>query len=262
MDSLIAKLTNLSYELFGVILPGIVTMLFVIAWWEGIGPIAPILSFGAIPELTAKKISEIIEILNSPVGIGIFIPALFFAYFVGHIILWISRSGKPDDKALSNSWIRVREALFFRIPKSQINFDPKFDPLFKAVLQTFIDEKSLPSPSWQEIFPVLKCLISKNLSYSLVGTYQNKYTFHRSVTSASAILFWLCLASIITGPVIHCFFGVSPHWDGLIALISISLILVWGFSDSYSYNWKMFGNTIVTESYAILYAQKYDNTRQ
>jgi hypothetical protein len=50
--------------------------------------------------------------------------------------------------------------------------------------------------------------------------------------------------------------GVSPRWGILGVLILGGAILVWSFSASYIYHWKMFGNTIITEVYSSLHGPK------
>jgi hypothetical protein len=47
--------------------------------------------------------------------------------------------------------------------------------------------------------------------------------------------------------------GVEPNWLLLGTLLALAGVFVWGFSESYLYHWKMFGNSIVTESYCLLY---------
>ena len=53
MDEFLAKLTNLSYEFLGIIVPGIIAALFLGMWWAALGPIAPLWSFEFVPQLTS-----------------------------------------------------------------------------------------------------------------------------------------------------------------------------------------------------------------
>ena len=96
MNELLARLTNLSYDLFGVILPGIVMSLFICLWWTALGPLAPLWTYGAVPELAVATARTMIDSLSVAVGVGIAIPALAVWYFLGHLLLWIARSGTPD----------------------------------------------------------------------------------------------------------------------------------------------------------------------
>ena len=65
MDELLAKLTNLSYEFFGVILPGVIAALLLALWWSALGPLAPMLSSGFFPQLTSDNAGQIVESLRA-----------------------------------------------------------------------------------------------------------------------------------------------------------------------------------------------------
>ena len=52
VNELLATLTNLSYELFGVVLPGIVASIFILLYWITLGPVAPFWTCGIIPAFT------------------------------------------------------------------------------------------------------------------------------------------------------------------------------------------------------------------
>jgi hypothetical protein len=251
MDEFLAKLTNLSYEFLGVIVPGIIAALFLGMWWAALGPIASLWSFEFVPQLTSNNASGIFESLSLKTGIGVAVPGLAIAYFLGHILLWIARSGEPDECATESTWRRVRTSLVFRIPKPPRSFDEDLQPLYDAVQAKFaVGGSALP---WTQFYPVVKSYLSKNLTYSLVATYQNKYTLHRSITAAAAGLFWLSAAGAAGGGVTWYLTGVAPRWGLLATLASLAFVLVLCFSSSYMYHWKMFGNTIITEAYSIIY---------
>ena len=251
MDEFLAKLTNLSYEFLGVIVPGIVASLFLGMWWAALGSIAPLWSFEFVPQLTSNNASGIVESLSLKTGIGVAVPGLAIAYFLGHILLWIARSGEPDECATKSTWRRVRTSLVFRIPKPPRSFDEDLQPLYDAVQAKFaIGGSALP---WTQFYPVVKSYLSKNLTYSLVATYQNKYTLHRSITAAAAGLFWHSAAGAAGGGVTWYLAGVAPRGGLLATLALLAFVLVLCFSSSYMYHWKMFGNTIITEAYSIIY---------
>jgi hypothetical protein len=75
MDELIAKLTNLGYEFFGVILPGIVTSIFGVLWWVALGAVVPFWSFGNVPQLGLRNWVEIVESLGLKTGLGLVVSA-------------------------------------------------------------------------------------------------------------------------------------------------------------------------------------------
>ncbi len=257
MDELIAKLTNLSYDFFGILLPGVIFNIFVLLLWFALGSLVPFLTNDGIPEFTVQTLPHLVDTLSLEGRVFAAIPLVFLWYFLGHLLNWFGRSGSSVE-GREPDITRVLRSLIFRIPKPQSSFDSKLEPLYKVVQKYF-------SPAgielaWSALFPVLKTYLAKNLSRSLVTTYQNKYTLHRSVTTASTFLFWGSLFGIIGGAVMSHFYSIRPHYVFLTILIAGSLALVWGFSGSYLYNWTLFGNSIVTETYSLLHAPKDDET--
>jgi hypothetical protein len=246
MDELIGKLTNLTYELFGVIIPGAVMTVLLLVWWSAMGPLMSDMTGNAIPFLTAKEGLALLETLSGLISAALF---LTLAYFLGHLLLWIARSGPTLERgpAPRKTLKRVGFCLLFQIPKPADSFDQALQPLFDKVAPLVLP--SVTQPGWREFFPVAKSVIAQHLKYSLVATYQNKYTLHRSLVTAATVLWWLSIAGMLAGALP---LWASPHWPALAALAAFALLLVWGFSGSYLYHWKMFGNTIVSESYAFL----------
>ncbi|EXI78198.1 MAG: hypothetical protein AW10_03282 [Candidatus Accumulibacter appositus] len=251
MDQLLAKLTNLGYEFFGVVLPGIVTVLFLVCGWGALGPLPSFCSFGVFPDLSAQNAARFFERLSVQSEVSVAVSGFAIVYFVGHIVLWISRASRPDDGGKTSAPRRIWTSLVFKIPRPKDSYDSNLEELFQAVNAKFSINGT--TMTWRQFYPVVKSFLSKNLTYSLVATYQNKYTLHRSITAAAALLFWLTVVGAMVGIVTGHFAGVAPRWGLLITLACLALVLVWGFSDSYAYHWKMFGNTIITEAYSVIY---------
>jgi hypothetical protein len=257
MDQLLAKLTALSYELFGVIVPGIVAEILLALWWAALGPLAPRWTNEALPELTVNTAGTLINSLNIATGFGIGVPLFVFSYFLGHLLVWIGRSGKPLTVKQGTGTRILGKSLCFRIPKPATSFDPALNRLYDAGKQKFSAGRQEEYLTWQEFYPVARSYLLQNTSYSLVVTYQNKYTLHRSVATASALWFWLGLIGIVGGAfTVHCYGGASPYWGWLVTLTLVALVLVWGFSNGYLFHWQNFGNSIVTETYSLLYGPK------
>src|SRR5688500_11960344 len=103
MSELLAKLTNFGYELTGIILPGVIAILFLLLWWTALGSLVPIWTGGAVPEFTVATARGIIDSLSVAAGVGIAIPTIAACYFAGHLVHWIARSGKPNQSAV-NKW--------------------------------------------------------------------------------------------------------------------------------------------------------------
>lgn len=254
MNELLARLTNFSYELFGVLLPGVVASLFGLLLWSALGPLVPTWSFNNLPEFSISELGVLLNALGVATGIGTLIPLIVIWYFLGHLLLWIAKSWHAPFSKQDTGMRRLVLTLTLRIPKPQDPYDPNLRPLFDAARKAFsTDGVEL---AWRHFYPVAKSYLSRELTSSLVANYQNKYTFHRSVATASAILWWLSALGTIGGLITLKANGIQPHWIFLIGLLALSIFNAWGFSGSYLYHWEMFGNTIITEAYSLIHGPR------
>ena len=156
------------------------------------------------------NLQALFDSLSLASGIGVAIPLLAIWYFLGHILLWIARSGKADAAASKGPVRRVVLSLVLQIPKPANPFDPNLEPLYNSVRKRFTADGA--ELDWRQFYPVVKSYLSQRLTYSLVATYQNKYTFHRSVAIASAVLFWFSvLAPVATSKSPTCGRVKFPH---------------------------------------------------
>lgn len=173
-------------------------------------------------------------------------------YFLGHILVWFGRFG--IKQARPNFVMLTVKALFFRIPKAKDNFNQNLLPLYKSLEEKFnYQELKL---TWIQLFPVIKNFIFRNSSKSLITTYQNKYTLHRAIAIGSVFLFWFSLLLLIVPLILFDAEVPTRNIIFLSSLIFFSLVFIWNFSSSYLYHWEMFGNTIITEAYSLLYGPK------
>jgi hypothetical protein len=254
MGAFVGKLTYLSYEFFGVLMPGVITHAFIFFVWAASGPTAPVITYGWLPQLRLGELVGVVDSITTERGIGALILRLIGWYFLGHLLLWISRSRERAPTKEFGSWARVWMVLRLRTPRPTNSYEPKLQPLFDQVRQKF----ATPGVEleWRHFYPVAKNFLAQTVSYSLVATYQHKYTLHRSIASASALLFWALVAAAFVGCLAIWQGSPQPNWHLLGLGLIASLLLVWGFSGSYQENWLMFGNTIITECYALLNAPK------
>ncbi len=248
MEQLISKLTNFGYEILGIFAPGAVLLLFLFFGWWCLGPLASTWTFGFLPQAKIQVLSGLLNLLNGEIRVGMLIALSVAAYFCGHLLHWLARKPK-DPVPKPSSYRRVWLCLKFSIPKPEHSFHEKLQPLF--------DEAKLflglgRDAEWRQFYPVAKSYLAANLQTSLVSTYQNKYTLHRSLTAAAVIWFWLTLTAIV-GALLSArlYLPQQPIWIPLTGSLPISLLLIWGFSDSYRYNWKLWGDTMITEIYML-----------
>lgn len=247
MDQLLAKFTNLGYEILGIFVPGIVLILFLFFGWWCLGPLAEMWTFNFLPQATIREASGLLGILNEDIRTGLVVVLIIGAYFLGHLLHWIARSPKtpvPKPKWHRRIWL----CLTFAIPKPEHSYEPKLQPLLDAA-KPFLGLEVVAE--WRQFYPLAKAYLAANLQTSLVSTYQNKYTLHRSLTAAAVVWFWLSVLASIRAFIEGHFGAAQPLWFPLLSSIPVSLLLIWGFSDSYRYNWKLWGDTIITEMYVL-----------
>jgi len=250
MDALIRKLTNLGYEFFGILLPGTLAVLMWSLLWIAADDVVPWATWGAVPELTLSTAKDAI---GQAIGWSAFVSVLLMitlAYFVGHLLTWVARRGKRHKDV--SFWNHLLGTLCFRPPKQEPSYNTKLKPAWRWAGKRLLHEKL--DPTWSLFYPAAKTYLLQKRIPSLVTTYQNKYTLHRSLAVAAAVTAWgvlgVAILSLISAPV----FGaqVEPHWFATIVLGLGSLVAVWGFSSSYLYNWTLWGNYLITETYVSL----------
>ncbi|MDQ1110048.1 hypothetical protein QE424_003207 [Stenotrophomonas rhizophila] len=246
MDQLLAKITNLSYEIWGIFVPGMIALLFLVFTWWCAGTVAEVVTFGFVAPAEVSTIKGFITLLNNEIKFGFIAGLAVAAYFSGHLLHWISRSSKSKSHG-KKSIIRVCSCLRLSIPKPIESYDSYLEAQFiegKQYLQM------PPESTWPQFYPVAKAFLASQLQSSLVSTYQNKYTLHRSLTAAAVVWFWGSVLVLLLGgifAVLGC--PVEPKWFPTALSPCVAIAIIYGFSDSYQYNWKLFGNTLITEIY-------------
>jgi hypothetical protein len=256
LEQIVSKIVNLSYELLGVFLPGFIFCLFLLLTWWCVGDLISVLTAGGIPTLTVDWTDAFIKKLDVKLGVGLGVPAVILSYFMGSTLVWISRSGKQDEN--SGAFHLLLSSLLFKIPKPVNSYSPALTPLFEKVGSKFVapDETRL---EWRQFYPVGKVFLARKLSTSLVSTYQNKYTFHRSLVLSAVTTFWLCTAAILLGLIALFCHPLGTHWWPLGIWTGFSLLMANGFTASYRLNWGLFGDTIITELYSLLFGPEAES---
>src|SRR5262245_28951105 len=86
MDQLIAKITSLSYELFGIFLPGLIFVLFFSWSWWSLDAYVSVLSLGYLQPLTFPNHPD--GVLNVELRFGLVVFLTVASYFLGHLAFW------------------------------------------------------------------------------------------------------------------------------------------------------------------------------
>ncbi|MEW6312061.1 MAG: hypothetical protein AB1532_14110, partial [Pseudomonadota bacterium] len=194
MNELAGKITNFSYEVFGIIIPGAVITLFLGIWLASLGNIPVILVSDDFPILTITSITDLINRTFTDKGFGILVPLFLSWYMLGHITQWFSRSSSTPSEERTTSTNRIVCALKLKPIRPSENYSKELESIFLEASKR-LSTTGEPLP-WSQFYPVAKNFIARHSTNSLLSTYQNKYTLHRSITIISALLFWLDLAGI------------------------------------------------------------------
>ena len=244
MDTLLSKLTDLAYEFFGVVLPGIIFGIFITVLWVSIAPMLTFLTLGHMPDLTFRRIGLIEEAFSATRRVEVAILLLIAIYFLGQSLNWVSRGRSGDE---SRPW--WRRLVQVRLARPKEAFAVELKSLFDAVAEKIAPQST--TLDWSCFYPVAKSLIAQKLTYSLVQTYQHKYTLHRCISAAGVVMSRACGFSIVVGLVMTVI-GHGPDWWLLLLLTAVSLAVARAFEKSYSYFWQLWGSTVVTEAYGLL----------
>lgn len=252
MDALLGKLSNLAYELFGVIIPGLVFSIFLLLLWFALGDLVPRWTWSRIPAYSMAEFQKVCGLLPGGTAMASATLGLMWLYLCGHALNWASKVHPKESGGWKRRGVRVLAFLKFRTPRAAESYEQKLTPLFDAVNTRFShDQKPL---EWRQFYPLAKSFLNNSDRYSLLSTYQNKYTLHRAIAAGAAALCWLTV-TLSAMALISKWRGAeeSPLWWALAALFLGALVLITGFSSTFEYNWRLWGDTIVSESYAAIY---------
>lgn len=245
MDKLISSLTNLGYEFFGVLLPGFATTIALLAMWYIAGDIPTLLSDGDIPPLTLAAI----DMGLNEHGAAIVVMLVCLSYFLGHSLKWASRGGRQLSR--NNAWTRLICTLKFRPPRPAQSYHEGLSNLLPPIA-SFYGKPSGTELEWRALYQIGKTRILQSGKSSLLPTYQSKYTLHRSLAVMAAAMFWLTVAIGVAGMVLaFASASSSPRWGLLPLSIVMSVGGMHGFGASYEYTWKLWGDSVIGEAYAL-----------
>lgn len=254
MDQIIAKLTNLSYELFGIFIPGVIFLLFLTWWYWCAADLAPLLTFNYMAPLRFEGVQAGDLVFPDEIKLGFVIYVAVAAYFLGHLLNWFGRIGSAKASAEGKKFKQAREnlsnCLKLKVPKPRESYYESLQPILDEGYRFL--RIPVASRNWTVFYLVAKSRISEDLSRSLVSTYQNKYTLHRALAVSAVIWFWLTFFLIGFAGLFSALGGIqSPHWVPLLISLGVSLLTIWGFSESYRFHWTNFGNSVIAETFML-----------
>lgn len=306
MDTLLARLTDLAYEFFGILLPGVVALFAFMLVWVAAGEIASSQQLVPLGGAVAKTWEAMKEGGELPLSWAI--PALAIAYFVGHLLKYISKQWwwclNPNRKrpaslpsevvepttsqvggasstgpSQTSPWYaRLRQWLLRqwllkklgsaaaatlsasrwlliapRQPKD--NYPPSMQKLFEKVVQAYQARGEYSGDlKWTGFFPVARACVMQRGRKSLLMTFQNNYTLHRSLATLSTICAWAGIVLLAySSATLLLPLGVQAkgHGVGLLAVVLVALVAKQVFTVNYEYSWSKWGEHVIAEAYAL-----------
>lgn len=249
MEKLLEKWTSsLSYEFVGVIVPGVLGVACICsaaALYDVMCSSNVALTY--IDALRAQTFS-----LDHPVSIA---AAIVVVYIIGHL-------STDYGKRTYESAYRIRTVPYWKItkwlhgtiwfPLNRIkprNYRSKsdFENARAALKETFKIETSGENEDkeWSSFYGPASRLILQSDLKTMVTTFQNKYSLHRTLAFSFSILWKACIIIWIYSEI-----TCSPTWDVrrmAILLITTSFVLACHFRRNFLRFWMLFGNTICWE---------------
>lgn len=268
MEGFLSKLTDLTYEIVGVLMPGL-TLLFVGLFQWGL------YRHYADPEATGARLlgllqGDLLWLEKHPWGI--LLGALILSYFAGRAVLFLARDGLPilgdalvwgaaaiarklkietdrlKKRAAAEPLVRLLARVFLvRTPKGLLdNHASSLDRIRKWCAERLSPSSDVTLLSeWFAYYPVASRLLEREGSKSRLPVHQSKYTLDRSLATVFALGFWSAVVLSL----------LFKTW-GPFAEVAAFLLLVHVFDQEHAYHWRLWGDSIIAETYALVWRRQ------
>ncbi len=268
MEGFLSKLTDLTYETVGVLVPGL-TLVFVGLFQWGL------YRYYAEPEATGARLlyllqEDLLWLEEHPWGI--LLGALVLSYFAGRAVLFLARDGLPIlGGALA--WVAAALARKLKIETGRLKAAAGAAPLVRLLARVFLvrtpkelldnhassldriktwcTERLSPASDatllsgWSAYYPVASRLLEQEGSKSRLPIHQSKYTLDRSLATVFALGFWSAFAFCL----------LFRTW-GAFAEVAVFVLLVHIFDQEHAYHWRLWGDSIIAETYALVWRRQ------
>lgn len=228
MEHLLSKLTNYSYELVGIFASGFIGAVLILA------PLHLAFGFELGWPWVAQPFADY-------TGAVLLATVFFVSYLVGHSLKWLAKKDTTRDR--DPTW----RSLCCPDPRNAIpaeHFHAEIEPLLRSACRRLVPEFKDANP-WRAFRRPAKAWLALQARHSLVPTYQNKYTLHRSLACAAALTYYECWVLALR-------FAWNFDWSTVIVFVclaGLASLLSYVFSKSFRYFWTLFGTTLITETY-------------
>jgi hypothetical protein len=268
VEGFLSKLTDLTYEIVGVLMPGLILLFLGLFQWG-------LYRHYADPEATGGRLlgllqEDLLWLEKHPWGI--LLGALVLSYFAGRAVLFLARDGLP---ILGGSlvWVAAAIAGKLKIEADRLKKRVAAAPLVRLLARVFLvrtpkelldnhassldrsktwcTERLSPSSDvtllseWSAFYSVASRLLEREGSKSRLPVHQSKYTLDRSLATVFALGFWSAVA----------FSLLFKTW-GPFAEVPVFLFLVHVFDQEHAYHWRLWGDSIIAETYALVWRRQ------
>lgn len=148
-------------------------------WWPALGPYRPILDIRHSSSATIRQCIQNNRVHKHEDWHWNCIPPCSNNIFLGHIFAMDCPLRKTQRHKTKNS-LKEHSSNFFTNSKARKLLRPQAAKFVRCCAGK-IQIPKCPHSRIQ-FYPVVKSFVIRNLSQSLITTYQNKYTLHRSIT--------------------------------------------------------------------------------
>ncbi len=195
MNTFIDKLLSLSYDFIGILLPGLTATVFILFILIGLDLTVPGFILSGEEDFGVDTVTRLFQDEEGSMQYAPLAIALLIWYLAGQFLKGLSRNVHRDDDLARKVVPRTWYFLTFRVLAPETDFHRRLAPLFVAVRNRF--ETEGVSLNWQQFFPIARSHLSQNLTKSLIETYQNKYTLHRSIAIVGVLSFWMTVIALL-----------------------------------------------------------------
>jgi hypothetical protein len=277
---------EISYEVLGVIIPGVVASVFFLLILFCAEPILVRHHLIGASTLSLKNMGWM---GNEGLNWQTWLLLTLQWFFLGQMVLQFARDKKSRSKGQKfielAFMIRPCEPHYFRPSMEEVFVGclrklglPVSDQQAKVadseptpgVLKPVDDKKSGPSSQfkvnpddqpvddsgWRPFQRIARAKIAQAKFKSLLTMFQNKYTLHRSIATIAGLSFWASVVLIVLGAMTHYTvvdpLGAEPRWGLLIPFCALFIIVKHLFMRSFREHWKHYGDTLIAEIHSIL----------
>jgi hypothetical protein len=260
VDKLVEKLSGLSYEIFAILVPGIFGIIGIFF----ISSFIQLMFFSTNLESVVFK--HLLDFTFETKKVFEPILIMFAIYIVGQFSTAFAKETFDFKLKDTSTWLDRRYNFFASVlwlpdnRKSPNNtlYAPAIVEVSK-ILNEFKYDIKADNADWSKVYHPASRLLSLIGQKSMVPTYQNKYTLHRTLAFQLSFFSKLLLISSLAHlvyliPIIGKNFNASCFWFG-VALSVLMCFLQVRFCSSFRRFWAEFGSQVCSELKAIYHAK-------